>query len=194
MSDPWIKLVANVVPILNGRDSGGNAICLGPQGTKIHRYLLVAFLAKSTTMFSLWGKEFDDSVYFTLYTLGKVADSFKKTMPYHIPIHYDRTKVAIRIYSMISNTGLVDIREIEGGTYITITEKGEDTSTKVLQDLIAYEEITNCVNKKDFDDAFQVRKGIGIGYDPLQKIERRLTDRILEINLPFEDELKEIED
>jgi hypothetical protein len=27
--DPMIKLVASVVPILNGRDSEGNVICLG---------------------------------------------------------------------------------------------------------------------------------------------------------------------
>jgi hypothetical protein len=186
-----IKLVANVVPILNGRDSGGNAICLGPQRTKIHRYLLVVFLAKSTPIFSLGGKEIDKSTYFTLYKLWQVADSFKQVKPYHLPIHYDRTKVAIRIYTMISNDGLVDIRKINGETYITITEKGEDISTKLLQDLIAYEELTNCVNKTDSDEEFIVKKG---GYDPLQKVERRLAERISEINLPFADELKTIEE
>ncbi len=194
MSDHIIKLVASIVPILNGRDSSGNAICLGPQRTKIHRYLLVAFLAKSTSMFSLWGKEIDNSIYFTLYALCQVADSLKRAMPYHLPIHYDRTKVAGRIYSLISNDGLISIKKIDGGTYVTITEKGEETSIKLLQDLLAYKEITNCVNKTDSDDTFQVKKGIGIGYDPLQKIERRLADRILEINLPFEDELKTIEE
>lgn len=193
MSDPLIKLVANIVPILNGRDSPGNAICLGPQRTKIHRYLLVAFLAKSTSMFSLWGKEFDNSIYFTLYALWQVADSFKDFTPYHLPIHYDRTKVASRIYNLISNAGLASVKKIDGGTYVTITEKGEDTSTKLLQEFLAYEEITNCVNKTDSDDTFQVKKGIGIGYDPLQKVERRLAERILKINLPFEDELKSID-
>ncbi len=187
-----IKLVANVVPILNGRDSGGNVICLGPQRTKIHRYLLVVFLAKSTSMFNLWGKEIDNSIYFTLYALWQVADSFKHIKPYHLPIHYDRTKVASRIYNMISNAGLVSIKKIDGETYVTITEKGEDISTKLLQDLIAYEEITNCVNKTDSDEKFQIKKG-GFGYDPLQKVERRLAERITEINLQFEDELEAIE-
>jgi hypothetical protein len=186
-----IKLVANVVPILNGRDSGGNAICLGPQRTKIHRYLLVVFLAKSTPIFSLGGKEIDKSTYFTLYKLWQVADSFKQVKPYRLPIHYDRTKVAIRIYTMISNDGLVSIKKINGETYITITEKGEDISTKLLQDLIAYEELTNCANKTDSDEIFKVKKG---GYDPLQKVERRLAERISRINLPFEDELKTIEE
>jgi hypothetical protein len=170
-----------------------NVICLGPQRTKIHRYLLVVCLAKSTPMFSLWGKEIDNSIYFTLYKLWQVADSFKQIKPYHLPIHYDRTKVAIRIYTMISNNDLVDIRKIEGETYITITEKGEDISTKLLQDLIAYEELTNCVNKTDSDEKFNVKKG-GIGYDPLQKVERKLAERISGINLPFEDELKTIEE
>ena len=33
------------------------------------------------------------------------------------------------------------------------------------------------------------------GYDPgLQRIEKRLSEKISEINLPFEDELKTIED
>jgi hypothetical protein len=162
-----IKLVANVVPILNGRDSGGNAICLGPQRTKIHRYLLVVSLAKSSPMFSLWGREIDNSIYFTLYKLWQVADSFKQIKPYHLPIHYDRTKVAIRIYTMISNNGLVAIRKIEGDTYITVTEKGDDFSTQLLQALIAYEELTNCVNKTDSDEPFKVKKGVkfGVGYD-----------------------------
>jgi hypothetical protein len=104
-----IKLVASVVPILNGRDSEGNVICLGPQSTKIHRYLLVVFLAKSTQMFRLLGKEIDNSIYFTLYKLWQVANSFKDISPYHLPIRYDRTKVAIKIYNMISNTGLVAV-------------------------------------------------------------------------------------
>jgi hypothetical protein len=35
------------LPILNGRDSEGHVIYLGAQRTKINRYLLVIFLAKS---------------------------------------------------------------------------------------------------------------------------------------------------
>ncbi|MGC1928787.1 MAG: hypothetical protein WA667_07405, partial [Candidatus Nitrosopolaris sp.] len=130
--DPMIKLVATVVRILNGRDSDGHVICLGPQGTKIHRYLLVVFLAASVQMFRLLGKEIDNSIYFTLYRLKEVANSFKDISPYHLPICYDRTKVAIKIYNMISNDGLVAIRKIEGDTYVTITEKGEHVSTKLL--------------------------------------------------------------
>ena len=92
---PWLRIIANVVPILNGRDPDGNVIYLGPQTTKIHRYLLVVFVAKSIQMFRLgFGKEIDSSTYFTLYGLGKVADSFKQIRPYLLAIHYDRTKVA----------------------------------------------------------------------------------------------------
>ena len=55
-------------------------------------------------------------------------------------IEYDRTKVATRIYNMISNNGLIAIKKMAGDTYITITEKVEDVSTKLLQELIAYED------------------------------------------------------
>jgi hypothetical protein len=85
---------ANIVPILNGRDSDGKVICLGPQSTKIHRYLLVVFTAKYAQTFRLLGWEFDNAIYFTLYKLWQVANSFKDTSPYHLAISYDRTKVA----------------------------------------------------------------------------------------------------
>ena len=39
------------MPLLNGRDSNGNIIYLGPQTTKISRYLLVIFLAMSYEVF-----------------------------------------------------------------------------------------------------------------------------------------------
>jgi hypothetical protein len=125
-------------------------------------------------MFSLWGREIDNSIYFTLYKLWQVADSFKQIKPYHLPIHYDRTKVAIRIYTMISNNGLVAIRKIEGDTYITVTEKGDDVSTQLLQALIAFEELTNCMDKTDSDEPFKVKKGVG--YDPGLKSASCLSD------------------
>ena len=61
--------------------------------------------------------------------------------PYHLPINYDRTKVATKVYNMISNkSASVDIKKIDGDTYITITKKGDDVSEKLLRELIAYEE------------------------------------------------------
>lgn len=186
-----LKIIANVIPVLNGRDSAGNIIYLGPQTTKIHRYLIVVFLAKATQMFRLMGKEIDNSVYFTLYGLGKVAESFKQIGPYHIAIQYDRSKVATRIYNMISNNGLVAIKKIGGETYITITDKGEEVSTKLLQELIAYEEFAN-MNKKTDSEKFVAK---GAKHDPgLERVERKLAEKISEINLQFEDELGTIED
>jgi predicted transcriptional regulator len=192
MNEPMLKIVANVIPVLNGRDPSGNVIYLGPQTTKIHRYLIVVFLAKATQMFRLMGKEIDNSVYFTLYGLGKVAESFKGIGPYHVPIQYDRTKVATRICNMISNNGLVAIKKMGGETYITITDKGEDVSAKLLQELIAYGEFSN-INEKTDRDAKFVSKGVR--KDPeLERVEKKLAEKISEINLPFEDELRTIED
>ncbi|MFZ0895564.1 MAG: hypothetical protein WAZ77_13790 [Candidatus Nitrosopolaris sp.] len=111
--------------------------------------------------------------------------------PYHLPINYDRTKVATKVYNMISNNGLVDIKKIDGDTYITITKKGDDVSEKLLRELIAYEEFVN-MNKTDSEEPFKVKKGVksGIVYDPgLQGVEKRLAEKISEINLQFEDEL-----
>ena len=201
--DPLLKIIANVVPILNGRDSDGNVIYLGPQTTKIHRYLLVVFVAKSIHFFRLgFGKEIDGSVYFTLYGLGKVADSFKQIGPFLLPIHYDRTKVAARIYSIISNNGLVAMRKINGNTYVKITEKGDDISNKLLQELIAYGEIVNMnkkiiANKTDSDQRFMAYE-VGPDAGLLRAVQKRylhlLAEKISEINLPFEDDLKTIEE
>jgi hypothetical protein len=59
--------------------------------------------------------------------LGKVADSFKQIRPYNIPVHYDRIK-AFKIYTSMSNTGLVVIKKIRSNTYVTTTKKGDDVS------------------------------------------------------------------
>jgi predicted transcriptional regulator len=147
-------------------------------------------------MFRLSGKEIDNSIYFTLYALKEIANSFKDISPYHLPINYDRSKVAIKVYNMISNNGLVDIKKIDGDTYVTITEKGDDVSEKLLRELIAYEEFAN-MNKTDSDEPFKVKKGVksGVVYDPgLQRVEKRLAEKISEINLPFEEDLKTIEE
>jgi hypothetical protein len=103
---------------------------------------------------------------------------------------------AIKVYNMISGSGLVDIKKIDGDTYITITKKGDDVSERLLRELIAYEEFVN-MNKTDSDEPFKVKKGVksGVVYDPgLQRVEKRLAEKISEINLPFEEELKTIEE
>jgi hypothetical protein len=77
-----IKKIASVVPILNGKDSAGQVIHRGPRMFLITRYLLVLLVAKSKRMFSLEkGKEIENSVYFTLHGLGKIAESFEEIRP-----------------------------------------------------------------------------------------------------------------
>jgi len=136
--NPLLSLIAKTVPLLNGRDSDGNSIFLGPQGTKIPRYLLLVFLAKSTPTFKLLGKRLGDSDYFTLYAIGKVAESFKSIKPWHIPVHYDRTKVAKRIYEMVAKDGYVDIKKVAGDMLITTTQRGDELCEGLLPDLITY--------------------------------------------------------
>jgi hypothetical protein len=53
------------------------------------------------------------------------------------------------------------------------------------------------MNKTDSDEPFKVKEGVksGVIYDPaLQRVEKRLAEKISEINLPFEEELKTIEE
>jgi hypothetical protein len=91
---------------------------------------------------------------------------------------------------------LVAIKKIDGDTYVKITEKGDDLSERLLRELIAYEEFVN-MNKTDSDEPFKVKKGVksGVVYDPgLQRVEKRLAEKISEVNLPFEEELKTIEE
>jgi hypothetical protein len=54
-------------------------------------------------------------------------DSFKQIRPYNIPVHYDRIK-AFKIYTNMSNTGLVVIKKIRSNTYVTTTKKGDDVA------------------------------------------------------------------
>jgi hypothetical protein len=93
----------------------------------------------------------------TVFVKKSIWNSFKDISPYHLPINYDRTKVASKVYNMISSNGLVDIKKIDGDTYITITEKGDDVSEKLLRELIAYDEFAN-LNKTDSDEPFKVKK------------------------------------
>ena len=67
-------------------------------------YLLVLWLAESTGMFRPFGKEIDNSIYFTLYRLWTIAHSFKDIPPYRLSIQYDRP-VAGKIYNMLSKDG-----------------------------------------------------------------------------------------
>ena len=79
--------------------------------------------------------------------------------------------------------------KIDGDTRLKITEKGVKTSNEVLQEIIAYD---NMIKKKDSDEKFKakgVKSGVG-----LQGAQKRLAEKISEINLPFEDELKKIEE
>jgi hypothetical protein len=174
--DQLIQMIASVVPILNGKDSAGQVIHLGPRMLRTPRYLLVILAAKSGQMFRLeQGKELDGSVYFSLYGLGQVADSFKQRGPHHQPIQYERTRVANRIYTMISNRkGLVAMRKIDGAICVKLTETGVKTSNEVLQEIIAYDN-----TRRDSDGRFKAKGVKGVG---LQGAQKRLAEKIYEIN------------
>jgi len=123
-SNPLIQLVADIIPALNGRD-------LGPNKTKIHRYLIILYIAKFVPTFTVWGKNFGNSTFFTLHSLGNVAKAFRNQ-----PLHYDRTKVAANIYKSAEEKGFVEIKKVNGETYITTTAKGDEICVNFLKDFI----------------------------------------------------------
>jgi hypothetical protein len=81
-------------------------------------------LAESIQKFRLLGKEVDNTVYFNLNDLRKVADSLR-----------DFPHLAIQL----TNYGLVSIKKIDGDIYVTITEKGACKCTSLWMELITLE-------------------------------------------------------
>ena len=128
--NPLLEIVTDIIPVLNGRDNSNNVAYLGPNRTKIHRYLVILYVAKFIPSFTLWGKDFGNSTFFTLYSLSNVAKAFRN------PIHYDRTKVATNIYKRAEEKGFVEFKKVDGATYITTTEKGDEFCLKVLKDFM----------------------------------------------------------
>ncbi|MFZ0895226.1 MAG: hypothetical protein WAZ77_12060 [Candidatus Nitrosopolaris sp.] len=64
--------------------------------------------------------------------MGKIAGSLKKSGPYLQLSRYDRTRIAGRVYTLLSDKDLVIIKKIGPDTYITITQKGEAISKEFL--------------------------------------------------------------
>jgi PDZ domain-containing secreted protein len=65
--------------------------------------------------------------------LGKIAESLAKSGFYHwITNDDDMTKVEDKTYNNMSEKDLVKIKRIGDTTYVTIKEKGEDLSRKLL--------------------------------------------------------------
>lgn len=156
--EPLLEMINGIVPILNGRDPYNNIAFLGPNTTKIHRYLIVLYTAKYLQTFNLLGKQMDKSVYFTLYSLSKVARAFSS------PIHYDRTKVAIKVYKRSEELGFVQIKKLNGETYITTTLEGDKICLKILSDLTAlmriHRVVPGAIERSISQDDFSVKKGL----------------------------------
>lgn len=175
-----MEIITDIIPVLNGRDSRNNVAYLGPNRTKIHRYLVTLFIAKFVPSFTLWGKNFDNSTFFTLYSLGNVAKAFKN------PIHYDRTKVAANVYRKAEEKGLVEFKKVNGETYITTTTRGDELCTNVLKDFITLARI----HEESSSDERFVSKGssLFLGREASEYF-KSLLQRINDLNSQFEEEI-----
>jgi hypothetical protein len=175
--NPLLKIVTDIIPVLNGRDNSDNVVYLGPSRTKIHRYLIILYIAKFVPSFTLWGKNFENSTFFTIYSLGNVAKAFRN------PIHYDRTKVAANIYKRAEEKGLVEFKKVDGATYITTNEKGDEFCLDVLKDFIT---LVTIHSDSSSDDRF-TSKGVNTLFLGKQASEyfKSLLQRISQFNNEF---------
>jgi hypothetical protein len=140
-----IAMVNSIVPLLNGsNDSTETLYFLGQKFTKIHRYLITLYIAKHVKSFGLLGVKRDGCLYFTLYRLARIAKTGFKN-----PIHYDRTRVAIRVYEKSKELGYVDIKKEQGETYITTTEEGDEACKVVLDELVEFAKIHSPISMND---------------------------------------------
>lgn len=186
LPEPLLELVNDLVPMLNGRDSDNNVAFLGPNTTKIHRYLVVLYTAKNLQTFKLLGREFENSFYFTLYGLSKVAKAFSR------PIQYDRTKVAMRVYEKSQELGFVQIKKVQGETFVTTTRTGDEICLKILLDLNALMKIHNVaprvVEQAISNDRYSIKKGftnLAKAEENLNIVVQNLLSTIRAVNIQY---------
>lgn len=120
-ADTLSERVMSIIPIINGQ--GTNSLHY-----RIERYLIILCIA--TQDYSYNGEEFDKLYYFTISKLGKIASSL------FTPIKYDRSRIALKIYKICQKYGYVNIKKVNGDTYVAVTKKGQDTSQKMIKNLI----------------------------------------------------------
>ena len=144
--DELISLVNNIVPLLNGSDGSlETKLFLGPKLMKVHRYLIILYVAKHVQSFSLLGTRKGSSLCFTLYRLARIAQTGFK-----FPIHYDRSKVAISVYEKSKALGYVEIWRDQGETFISTTRQGDEIIRAVLNELVQFAQIHSSANKEGY--------------------------------------------
>ena len=128
-SNPIVEQIYEVAPLLNG---------LMGLTTKIHRYMITLYAAATVPFFYINGKEIENSVYFTLYGLSKIARILND-------IRYDRSRVALGVYKKAENMGLVEFKKDRGETYVKITSKGTNLYSKILVDLLTIKRLHSII-------------------------------------------------
>lgn len=128
-SNPIVEQIYEVAPLLNG---------LMGLTTKIHRYMITLYAATTVPFFYINGKEIENSVYFTLYGLAKIAGILND-------IRYDRSRVALGVYKRAENMGLVEFKKDRGETYVKITSKGTKLYSKILVDLLTIKRLHSII-------------------------------------------------
>lgn len=198
---PLIYLFSNIIEILNGRDSNGQIVYFGPNGSQVHRYLLLAYLAKSAVTFRILGKQIENSLYFTNYSLNRIASYFKSVKPFYTPINYGRRKVAQRMYEILAGHKYVELKKIDGETYITTTSEGDEICHQLLRELIAFAQLSDIApSLKEADlshEVYRIKKGtMGIlnKNANLKMAANKISEDFLALNFQFKDEIKGIED
>jgi DNA-binding MarR family transcriptional regulator len=105
------------------------------------------------------------------------------------------------MYEMLAKRGYVDVKKMDGDKYITTTEKGDEISNQLLQELITSAQLSNIAPMmKEADlshETYKVRKGVKGSFlrenANLKMAAEKLMEDIVEINSQFEEEMKDLE-
>jgi hypothetical protein len=121
-----LKEIKHVVPILNSQRRGGYAK---------KRYLVLLLLATQECEFD--GKKLHNSenLYFSISGLSKISKNLS-TLMHSEPIHYDRSKVAKKMYQQCRTDHYVDIKKESGADYVAITKIGQKITLKMIKKLL----------------------------------------------------------
>ena len=103
---------------------------------------------------------------------------------------------------MIASRGYVDIKKINGDTYVTTTEKGDEICSQLLRELVTFAQLSDIAPKlleaNLSYEVYKVPKGVRSTFlkenANINMVAERLTADILEINSHFKDEIEAIDD
>jgi len=106
----------------------------GAKAFQMQRYMINLLLATQENHYEGENLDSDYVLYFTISRLAKISKELGKSLI--MPIHYDRTKVAIKVYEKCKKHGLVRIKKKDGALWLGLTKEGEKVALNMIEKLV----------------------------------------------------------